>query len=99
MTVPEWAGAMRARELHVSETPLSIAQMSDLQTSAGIGGQAIDSFVFLLERGKAPIPELGGSGFRLAEDPPNGVSVFAHEQMEYYLNLQAQLRPGRPWPE
>lgn len=99
MTITEWAGAMRARRLHVSETPLSVAEMSELQTAAGIRGQPIDSFVFLLARGEAPVPELGGSGFRLAADPPNGVSAFAREQMRHYLKLQALLRPGRPWPE
>jgi hypothetical protein len=99
VTITEWAGVMRARVLHVSDVPLSVSRMGELQTTAGIQGRPIDAFVFLLERGIAPVPERGGSGFRLAADPSNGVSAFAHEQMRHYLKLQTQLRRGRPWPE
>jgi hypothetical protein len=96
-TLHEWAGAMRARCLEVSEVPLTQAQILDLQTARVLGGgQPLDAIVFSLERGQAPLPDVGGSGFRIAADPPQGVSRFAHEEMQRLLVLQEQLQSSRP---
>jgi hypothetical protein len=95
-TLHDWAGAMRARSIEVSEVPLTQAQIMDLQTARVLaGGQPLDAIVFSLERGQAPLPDVGGSGFRIAADPPQGVSPFAHEEMKRLLTLQEQLLTGR----
>ena len=62
------------------------------------GGPPLDAILFSLERVKAPLPDVGGSGFRIGADPPEGVSVFAHHQQQKYLKLQNEMRPGQPWP-
>jgi hypothetical protein len=92
----EWADAMRARVVEISERPLTQAQILDLQTARVLsGGQPLDAVVFSLPRGQAPLPEVGGSGFRIAADPPEGVSPFAHAQMQEFLRRQSQMRRGR----
>jgi hypothetical protein len=97
MTLHEWAGAMRARTIEVSEVPLTQAQIMDFQTARILaGGPSLDAIVFSLERSQAPLPDIGGSGFRIAADPAQGVSVFAHEEMQRLLRLQQQLRSSRP---
>jgi hypothetical protein len=97
MTLSEWAGAMRARSIEVSEVPLTQAQIMDLQTARILaGGPSLDAIVFALERGQAPLPDIGGSGFRIAVDPEEGVSAFAHAEMQRLLKLQQQLQSRRP---
>jgi hypothetical protein len=99
MTLLEWAEAMRARSILISEVPLTQAQIMDLQRDrVTAGGQPFDAIVFSLERGKAPLPDVGGGGFQIGIDPPEGVSAFAHQQQQKYLKLQSQMRPGQPWP-
>jgi hypothetical protein len=99
MTLLEWAESMRARSVLISEVPLTQPQIMDLQTArVTSGGQPLDAIVFFLERGTAPLPDLGGSGFQIGIDPPEGVSKFAHQQQQKYLKLQSQMRPGQPWP-
>jgi Glutaminase len=94
LTVPEWTGAMRARAIEVSEVALSQAQILERQTAYTLQhGQPMDAVVFVLRRGVAPVPEKGGSGFRIAPDPPEGPSAFAHAEMRRLLDLQRQLRP------
>jgi hypothetical protein len=98
-TLLEWAGAMRVRSIEISEVPLTQVQILDLQTArvAG-GGQPLDALVFSLARGLAPLRDVGGSGFRIQADPPEGVSAFAHQQQRKYLELQCKMRPGQLWP-
>jgi hypothetical protein len=99
VTLHEWAGVMRARTVEVSLVPLTQSQIMDLQTARVTGGgQPIDAIIFSLERGTAPLPDLGGSGFRVGADPTEGVSAFAHRQQQNYLKLQSKMRPGQPWP-
>jgi hypothetical protein len=91
-TLQEWAGAMRTRSIEVSEIPLTQAQILDRQTARVLaGGVPLDAIVFALERDRAPLPDVGGSGFRIAADPPQGVSKFAHEEMQRLLALEQQL--------
>jgi hypothetical protein len=95
MTLPEWAAAARARTIEISEVPLTQAQVLELQTVRVLsGGQPLDALVFSLPRGQAPLPDVGGSGFRIAPDPQEGVSAFAHAQMQEFLKRQGQMRPG-----
>ena len=90
---------MRARSLEVSETPLTQAQILALQTARVTGGgPPLDAILFSLERGKAPLPDVGGSGFCIGIDPLEGVSVFARQQQQKYLELQSRMGPGQPWP-
>jgi hypothetical protein len=99
MTLPEWASAMRARSIKISEKPLTQAQIMDLQTRRVTGGgQPLDAILFSLARSEAPLPNVGGSGFRIGADPPEGVSVFAHQQQQKYLELQGKMRLGQSWP-
>jgi hypothetical protein len=95
LTLSEWAGAARARVVEISELPLTQAQILELQTARVLSGcPPLDAVVFSLQRGQAPLPDLGGSGFRIAPDPPEGVSEFAHAQMQEFLRRQGQMRRG-----
>ena len=97
MTLHEWAGAMRARVIEVSEVPLTQTQIMDVQTARVLrGALPIDAVVFSLGRGWAPLPDVGGSGFRIGADPPQGVSAFAHEEMQRLQALLRQLQSGGP---
>lgn len=99
MTLVEWAAAMRARSIVISEVPLTQAQILDLQTAHVTGGgQPLDAILFALARDQAPLPDVGGSGFRIGADPPEGVTHFAHQQQNKYLELQRRMLPGQPWP-
>ena len=49
---------------------------------------------FYLRLGVPPLPELGGSGFRIGPDPSEGVSGYSREMMKVYLARQTPLRPG-----
>ncbi len=77
-----------ARSIEISEVPLSQAQILEMHRVRALVGQDLDAVVFSLARAIGPIPERGGSGFRLDVDPPEGVSVFARERMQEYLRLQ-----------
>jgi hypothetical protein len=57
-------------------------------------GQDLHGFVYVVARGVSPVSDVKGSGFRLDEDPPQGVRAFAHERMQDYLKIQARLFPG-----
>ncbi len=99
MTLLEWAAAMRARAIEISHVPLTQAQILQVQADRVTGGgQPLDAVLFTLPRGEAPLPDVGGSGFRIGPDPPEGVSVFSHQQQKKYLELQSKMRPGQPWP-
>jgi hypothetical protein len=92
-TLSEWANAARARVVEISERPLTQAQILDLQTAHVLSGRKpLDAVVFVLPRGQAPLPDVGGSGFRIAPDPPEGASAFAHAQMRELLQRQNQMR-------
>ncbi len=90
----EWAGKMRARTIAISAVPLSQAEILELQRTRALAGNDLDAIVFSLGRGIAPIPDRGGSGFRIDADPPQGVSAFAHGEMQRLLALERQLFSG-----
>jgi Putative addiction module component len=101
MTLLDWARAMRARSIEISAVPLTQAQILQLQTAQVTSeGQPLDAVLFSLPRGQAPLPDVGGSGFRIGPDPPEGASAFSHQQQQKqkYLQLESKMRPGQPWP-
>jgi hypothetical protein len=75
--------------------PLSQAEMLSIFAERTMKGQDLHGFVFVVERGVSPVSDIKGSGFRLDVDPPQGVSMFAHERMQDYLKIQALMRPGK----
>ena len=82
--------------MEVSKLPLTQAQILDLQTARVLRGeQPLDAILFALPADQAPLPDIGGSGFRIAADPPHGVSTFAHEEMHRLLALLRQLRASQ----
>jgi hypothetical protein len=96
LTLTEWAAAMRARSIEVSNVGLSQAEILSRQTARALQGRDLDALVFSLKLGEPPIAEAGGTGFRIDRDPPEGVSTFARKQMKIYLANQKRLPPGRP---
>jgi hypothetical protein len=85
MTLSEWAAAMRARSIEISEVPLSQTEILNRQATRALARQDLDAVIFSLARGLAPIPERGGSGFVLGSDPSEGVSAYSHRKMIDYL--------------
>lgn len=96
VTLKEWAASMRARSIEVSQVPLTQAEILARQTARALRGEDFDAVIFNLARGQAPIPEVGGSGFRLAPDPAEGVSAFAHAEIRRLLALQQRMPPAAP---
>ncbi len=94
--VGEWAAAMTARSIEVLTTGWSQAKIQELQADRALKGEDLDAVVFCLGLGQPPIPERGGSGFRLDADPTEGPSAFARRQMQVFLLRQAHQRPARP---
>jgi hypothetical protein len=88
LTVSEWAAALRVRSVEVSEVALSQQEILARQAARALQGQELDAVLFSLRLGEAPIPEVGGSGFALAPDPPEGVSALAHRLMKDYLRRE-----------
>ncbi len=86
---------MRARSIDISEIPLGQAEIVSRHSARALQGQDLDAVVFSLQCGRAPIPEIVGSGFRIALDLLEGVSAFAHAEMRRLLALQQQLWSGR----
>lgn len=95
MALADWAGAMRAGAIEISTASLSQLEILNRQATRVLGGQRLDAILFLLDLGVPPIPELGGSGFRLSVDPPEGVSEFSRQIMRQNLALEKQPRPGQ----
>jgi hypothetical protein len=96
LTLAKWAEVVRARAIEVSNTGLPQKEILSLQTARALEGRDLDAMVFYLKLGEAPIPEAGGSGFRIGPDPPQGPSQFSHEKMKEFLAKQRQWRPTRP---
>jgi hypothetical protein len=91
LTIVEWAASIRLLAYEMSDQPLSQAEMLSIFAERTRNGQSLHGFVFVVERGVSPVSDIKGSGFRLDVDPPQGVSEFAHERMQDYLKIQAQM--------
>jgi hypothetical protein len=92
VTISQWALAMRAHSIEVSEIPLSQAEILNRQTTCALAGRDLDAVIFSLPRGRAPIPERGGSGFVIGPDPREGISTYAHRKILDYLAAESSLR-------
>jgi hypothetical protein len=84
-TLAEWAASFRATSIEVSHEGLSQAEILDRQRARALRGQGLDAVVFSLKLGQPPIPERGGSGFRIGPDPEEGATTFARAQMQRLL--------------
>jgi hypothetical protein len=85
VALAEWVASMQARVIEVSDKPLSQAEIMSRQSARALGGERLDAVVFSLRLGEPPLPELGGSGFRIGPDPPEGSSAFARAEMQRLL--------------
>jgi hypothetical protein len=81
----EWAASMKARTVEVSDRGLSQAAIMASQTARALRGEGLDAVLFYLKLGEPPIPERGGSGFRIGADPPAGPSAFSRKEMRRLL--------------
>jgi hypothetical protein len=55
------------------------------QSARALRGQRLDAVLFSLRFGEPPFPDLGGSGFRIGPDPPEGAGAFAHAETRRLL--------------
>jgi hypothetical protein len=85
VTAVEWMASMRARAIEVSNRGMSQTGVLQMQSARALRGEGLDAVLFLLELGEPPIPERGGSGFRIGPDPPAGPSTFARTEMRRLL--------------
>jgi hypothetical protein len=96
LTLNQWAETLRVRSIEVSDVGLSQAEILSRQTARALKGEDLDAVVFNLRLGEPPILDVGGSGFWIDPDPPQGVSVYARLQMTVYLDSQSRIRPANP---
>jgi hypothetical protein len=96
LTLTAWAGIMGASSVEISTAGLSQSEILGRQSSRAIQGKDLDAVLFSLKLGEPPIPEVGGSGFRVDPDPAEGPSAYAHEMMKLFLDNQRRFRPERP---
>jgi hypothetical protein len=87
--------AMSVRSAHVIDTGLSEAEVLTIQRDYVLHGHELDAVVFNLRLGQPPLTNLGGSGFHIGPDPAVGVSIFAREQMQEFLDSQKQMGTGQ----
>jgi hypothetical protein len=92
----DWLRQLRVESFEVSTVGLAQSEILRRQTERNLQGVGLDALAFLLRMEEAPIPEAGGTGFRIDRDPPEGVSAFAHSEMEKLLAKQKMLPPTRP---
>jgi len=94
MTILEWTGAMKLSAYEMPAGPLSQVEMLALFSERTLKGSELQGFVYVLELGVSPVSDVPGSGFRIATDPPEGVSAFAHAEMQRLLAEQARRQAG-----
>jgi len=85
-----WATAMGAKSIEVLQLPAAQVEIIELQRQRFLAGSDLDAVAFLLPLGVAPIPEKGGSGFRIDSDPAEGPNRFAHAEMQRLLAIPNQ---------
>lgn len=85
VSLADWAVSLGARLIEVSTRGLSQEIIMSMQSDRALRGQGLDAILFNLKLGEPPIPELGGFGFRIGPDPPEGPSTFAHAEMRRLL--------------
>jgi hypothetical protein len=80
-----WAASMGAKVIDVSDRGLSQAEILKRQSDRALREEGLKAIVFILRLGEPPIPDLGGSGFRIDVDPPEGPSAFARAEKRRLL--------------
>jgi hypothetical protein len=81
--------------IEVSTGGLAQADILDRQTARALRGEELDAVIFNLPLGVAPIPEMGGTGFRIGTDPPDGPGAFARKELQR-IRDEIKGRRGRP---
>jgi hypothetical protein len=89
----DWAALLGAQSVEVAVVGLLQADILQRQAARALQGMDLDTVVFSLRLGEAPLPEVGGSGFRIDADPPEGPSEFARKEMRVYLANEKKLLP------
>ncbi len=95
-TLREWAVLLWANAVEVSSVGLLQAEILKRQAALALQGLDLDAVIFSLRLGEPPLPESGGSGFRIDADPPEGPSEFARKEMRVYRANQKKLPPPSP---
>jgi hypothetical protein len=85
VTPSAWATSLGVRSIEIVAAGMSQAEIMDRQRDRALHGAGLDAVVFILPLGEPPIPELGGTGFRIGLDPPEGPSAFARAEMQRLL--------------
>jgi hypothetical protein len=96
LTLTAWAAAMNARSIEVSRVGLSQAEILNRHAARALQGQGLDAVIYALALGEPPIPEEGGSGYRVGKDPVEGITAHAHGRMVDFLENQRKMRPPLP---
>jgi hypothetical protein len=94
LTIDAWAAAIKLTPFEMPARPLTQAEMLSIFAERTAKGQDLKGFVLVVERGVSPVADVPGSGFRIAADPPQGVSAFVQSETQRLFLEEAKLRPG-----
>jgi Glutaminase len=92
LTLIEWAMSVRARAIEISTVGLTQAEILGRQAARALRGEDLDAVIFNLSPGVARLPEKGGTGFRIAPDPPEGPADFARKELQQIRDERARRR-------
>ena len=95
LTLTTWAASMKANAIEVATGGMAQPDILDRQTARALRGEELDAVIFNLPLGVAPIPESGGTGFRIGADPPDGPGAFARKELQR-IRDEIKCRRGRP---
>jgi hypothetical protein len=87
-----WAGMMKARSIEIVTAGLNQEEILRRQAEGALQGRELDAIVFSLRFDEPPIPELGGSGYRIGPGPSEGAGQHARSMMQTYLARQNRAR-------
>jgi len=96
LALADWMAAMRVSAFEVAWAGLSQTEILNRQTTLVLQEKALDAMVFCLELNQPPIPEVGGTGFCIGPDPPEGASDYSRKMMKTFLDLQQRFAPDQP---
>jgi hypothetical protein len=94
LTIEEWASAIHLTAWEMPGKPSSQAEMLALFAQCTMKGQALQGFLFVVARGISSVSDIPGSGFRLAADPPEGISAFVGKEVQRLFREQAKKGAG-----
>jgi hypothetical protein len=96
LTLAEWTAAIKLTAWEMPAKPLSQAEMLNVLAQCTMKGQALEGFVYVVERGVSPVSDVPGSGFRIAADPPEGIPAFVQKEVQRLLKEQARRQQAGP---